>query len=174
MKIRQGFVSNSSSSSFVISINTKGLSVDTIRERLFGYGYSDDIVNDYHGTVSVKRVCEILFHDIQDAMEENASNIEDLPLNEISESYMSNVWSEAMDKFGFDGSWDEKQEYVNEKENDVRKSAGDRLDDWKRRYPDNDIVVIEYGDGDGSLYSYLEHSGIVEKLGDVSVKVSHH
>lgn len=73
MKIRNGFVSNSSSSSFVVAFPKKPTSVLDVKEQLFGKGYDDNEpyifpFDEYifsGGCVTIKDICEYVFEDIK-------------------------------------------------------------------------------------------------------------
>ena len=67
MKIRKGFVSNSSSSSFIVQWDKKPKSIEEVKKILFGvqetYSYYDD-------NVSTQRLAETIFNDTEDITEE--------------------------------------------------------------------------------------------------------
>ena len=67
MKIRSGFVSNSSSSSFVVAFPKKPKSVEDVIEMLFGNRDGSDMVDRYDGSFPQRKISEQVFKDIQDS-----------------------------------------------------------------------------------------------------------
>lgn len=65
MKIRNGFVSNSSSSSFVVAFLKKPESIEDVMEILFGDRESDGMVTYYDHSYPQRRVAEQVFSDLQ-------------------------------------------------------------------------------------------------------------
>ena len=64
MKIRLGFVSNSSSSSFIVSFHTSPESVEEVRKQMFGDKSAKDIWTD---EVTIGSITKQVFKDIQQA-----------------------------------------------------------------------------------------------------------
>jgi hypothetical protein len=67
MKIRLGFVSNSSSSSFIVGFDTKPQTADELRKLMFPDG--QQYVSAYDDPVSTDQVVEAVFADLQSAPE---------------------------------------------------------------------------------------------------------
>lgn len=72
MKIRSGFVSNSSSSSFVVAFPSMPQSQEELKEMMFpscGMDESIEPVHDWQGSYTVRRVVEQVFNDIKDGLD---------------------------------------------------------------------------------------------------------
>ena len=77
MKIRNGFVSNSSSSSFAVAFPRKPDSVEETLEILFGEDIEGN-VTIYEKSLSKRRVAEIVFGDINDAEKVDRTGLAEL------------------------------------------------------------------------------------------------
>lgn len=149
MKIRSGFVSNSSSSSFVVAfprnVNTRNL--------------SSNIPKELRRRMHVKQISlkEALFDD-------RNSNIEyydySFDINDIVEAVAQSIESETPNNI-----------------ETIRELLGYELDDnsiekFLKDNKDKDIYVFEYSDNDGPLQTMLEHGEIFKRL--PHIRISHH
>jgi len=66
MKIRTGFVSNSSSSSFVVILPSRPESVEDVEEIFFPEGYESRAWDDEEDTITARMLAEQLWKDIQE------------------------------------------------------------------------------------------------------------
>lgn len=64
LKVRTSFVSNSSSSSFIVRFPKKPTSVKQLMTMMFPGKKIDDIIHYYDHTMSVKNICKRVFRDI--------------------------------------------------------------------------------------------------------------
>ena len=135
MKIRNGFVSNSSSSSFVVAFPREPKSLDDVKEILFVKGQSDypnphtwEHIPDDEAFWPVGRVAEIVWNEIQ----ENGSATK----KQMKESVGSG-WYEELDR---------------------------RLEKFLNQNPDATFYVFEYSDSDGALFSAMEHGTLFRRV----------
>ena len=204
MKIRNGFVSNSSSSSFILKFDKLPESVEEVRELLYGENpplfatfWSDD-------AVSTKKVAEILFRDIEGYSKGNGiMDVDDVVRGVKDELYFSEYSGEEGRDFvvgtEFIEEFDVLLNKVIQKDKDFNKiryqDSGNRMTNWEKHHKeleemskplvdiiekcirmkyndDSKYIEVEYSDNDGQIFSYMEHSGILDKI--TVQRFSHH
>jgi len=162
MKTRQGFVSNSSSSSFILSLAKKPESVEELKILLFkeqefyydpffdeDWEYSPKGVEKYPTDV----VAQTVFDDIK--------NQKPMTKEMVSEE-MSSGWldgSPEYDSFKLGSSYD-WEAYDKAREDHASKIA----DELILESGDNLLFVVEYSDNDSSYDSALEHGPLFENI----------
>ena len=109
MKIRQGFVSNSSSSSFILRLPHKPKSVDELKEMLFPrWKLTDTIDRDYfeEKTLTIAEIVEQVFKDITEGPESGyygPTDAEDALhgyIRDIRDDAMLQIFKSAVDDAG--------------------------------------------------------------------------
>ena len=179
MKIRTGFVSNSSSSSFVIALPHRPKDVADLKEMLFGKqewfykGYSYD---NEDTDVPTQGLAENVFHKVG-----KKATIKDM-MESISCGWFSAYYmfpghysrddDPNFEKVDFKDpdrmkKLDEQWKYE-EKVNNKR--AKDIVDSFRRANDDKYIVVMSFSDNDGEEVE--EHAGIFERVDHI--RTSYH
>lgn len=158
-KFRSGFVSNSSSSSFIIGFPEK----ITSEEQLAGY-MGDCGVNPYGFSISSEGVVKQVWKDIKDQQPDNKVQ----PLNA---TFNADVWDD-LDFYAWEFQYNNegKNTYLDalrEIERLITKTLEDRIpEDCEVTY------AVSYSDEDGSYFSALEHGGIFDNI--PHTRESHH
>ena len=166
MKVRHGFVSNSSSSSFIVAF-PKGFvaTEESVKELLF---QGQDRIHYYDYAVGTNQAASIIAAD----MLNQTPNIDESIVEALSghlagaPDYDDFVIREpAKSKWECKIDWDA----YNKASDDFRKQA---LKNLKETFGDVDIYCFEYSDNDGDLYCTLEHGDTFSAL--LHLRVSNH
>lgn len=161
MKIRNGFVSNSSSSSFIVAIDHKPVDANDLMGMLYP-NMPEDTLHSY----------------------DRWDSVETHTIKEISESVFKNMSTNTTDIAEAFGGWiDGAPEY-----NDFRKADGKYdFDAYKKAYDEfqeayakdvlnkykgNFVFTVEYCDNEGDWGCFMEHSDIFENVSHE--RISHH
>jgi len=173
MKTRNGFVSNSSSSSFIVFFPKEPKSAEDVKNILFNedqtvYGCYDDLY-------SVDQVAETVWNDI---CSQKINNFEEA-LEELSSggAYDAPSYSD----FEHIKDWREKSDaydnalniYANKKMKELFNIRKQKLKKINNE-PIDDVLfyIFSYSDNDGSYGSALEHGSLFNKL--KNIRISHH
>jgi len=162
MKIRNGFVSNSSSSSFVLVFDKKINSIEDLKE-VSGENFNN-IYEKYNG-----EIIQYPKEHILDSIFNVLSDKEDLLLNLCSyyEDFYVNGFNEECPSYE---QWMEHTEYKDSCITYGKK----KLEKFKENFKDNFIYVLEYSDNDGTFDTFMEHYFEWEKIAKKVIKISHH
>lgn len=162
MKFRNGFVSNSSSSSFIVAFPRIPLNEESVREMMFDSDDRKEITLEYYDHVmTIEQIASRVFSDIQD------SSI--IPINEEA------IYSAFEEDYAIDyfddyqrATTDEERNKIREdadKQNEIesKKNAKKFLEDTKGQF------VYEFEYHDDSNEALLEHGDIFRNLPHIQI-----
>lgn len=154
MKIRKGFVTNSSSSSFILGFTSeenikKELEAEDLKE------YFDEVLKDVTGVGTIK-----------------------LTKDEVLEEYAEEIYYDTLWELEnrLDVPYDKKFEIRETKEfqEKLNKAITDRVSELEEDMKGYSVFVeIDYSDNDGFMYSNLEHH-IAPNMNCCLAVISHH
>lgn len=180
MKIRTGFVSNSSSSSFVIAFPHKPESVEDLKEMMFGkqeWHYAGFYGEEDETDFPTQTIVETVFKDI--GKEATPEEVYESIRNGWFDPYLiPEMFPGHYDSFEktrgltFEKDKDEMNRIWKEAESINNKRAKNIADAFRKGFKDQYIVVLSYSDNDGRLYTILEHSNVFYRLDHI--RTSYH
>lgn len=160
MKILSGFITNSSSTSFLVCFDKKPESVLELQKILFGdeTKYSNPHAYSSNDTKSwpVEMVSEIVFNDLSVATDEE--------IHEFVKSYVTDYNEVNVDDFRSESeiNW---ERYNQARSKIIRKKVTEFFKINKMLFlGDKFICILSYSDNDGSLYSAMEHGELFHKV----------
>lgn len=153
MKVRRGFVSNSSSSSFIVAFPSKPESAAELQEMLFGDQETYPCPY-YDKGWTARHIAEVVWRDLEEQSP--------LTLEQVAEK-SEGGWIDGQpdfndfcDKKG-ETDWDAYEAAVSVF---ARKYASRFID----QHPDAVFFAFEYSDNDGDMYVAMEHGTLFDKL----------
>ena len=179
MKIRTGFISNSSSSSFIVALPHKPKDAEDLKTMLFGkqeWHYTGYSYGDQDTDVPTQEIAENVFKKIG-----KKATIKDM-VESIVHGWFRGFWDfpghysrdddPDFERIDFKDpkcseKFEEKWAYE-EKINNKR--AKDIVDAFRKMNSDKHIVVMSFSDNDGEAVE--EHSGIFRRV--ESIRTSYH
>lgn len=152
MKVRTGFVSNSSSSSFIVAFPHKPKDVNDVKKMLFGKGqYYSYPYHDYKYPTSL--VAQKVWEDIQRNPAIDRSKY-------IKETYI-HFASDKKYKWSILTQMNDRYRTVS-----PYMSATKFIEFISRPH----IYEFEYSDNDGELYEAMEHGGLFDSLPHITIR----
>ena len=170
MKTRSGFVSNSSSSSFIVAFKKVPKSVAEMQKMLFGKQlyYSNPYYNPEYKDESehswlAQEVSIRVFEDMKNTVQPN--EIEE----ELKHGYIVDEFAPKYNDFSstvIGGDWEKRHENWLEATEKYAKSVAK---DFIKDNPEATFYKFRYSDNDGNLDTALEHGDLFNRLPHVKV-----
>ena len=165
MKCRNGFVSNSSSSSFVVAFKKVPNTKKELQNMLFEnvplyphpYGNMDNCPDNY----PTSEVAETVW---QDMCGDGKSKPQSVTMDEVSETFSYGYLEGSPDYDNFKKSGDDGEIEWNALRLAQNKFATQKRDEFVANNPDCEFFTFSYGDDDGEYGCALEHGDLFDKL----------
>lgn len=156
MKIRNGFVSNSSSSSFILAFKNMPKSVAELQKMLFN---DDCIFRYYEKSYSTEEISKIIFSDVQSALKVNVPEIaEEIRQGEVNTTTREKPKYSELDN----DAWEMYE--IKSKLFSLQLAI-----DFVEEHPNGKYVILEYGDEVSGIFSVIEHGGIFDNIPNMRV-----
>lgn len=173
MKIRSGFVSNSSSSSFVVIFPTEPKNVDDVKKYLFKED-QQYFLNPYDDdNYTVEQVAETVWKDICDQKKNKYKKA----IKELKSGSLDVDDAPDYDNFSHITDWNQRwKAYDKACEQHAKKLANKLFNLRKLKLQkingeeiNEAMYIFEYSDNDGSYFSSLEHGDLFRNLKHVRI-----
>lgn len=167
MKIRSGFVSNSSSSSFIVAFPREPKSARDVQRLMFG---NETTIERYDNVVSTYKIAKTVWEDIRGQEPAYREALIELCERDVQLDYSKyEITNRDVEYLVVDNvtvleakhrrRYDWKQHGK-----DCKRIATREADKLMAKWEGGVIYIFHYGDDSGSYYATLEHGGIFNKL----------
>ena len=174
MKVRAGFVSNSSSSAFLIALPHMPKSAEELKDMMFGD--KKVWIGPYMGKHSTLHTASVLFEVLKDVGKANKKQLREWFENDDGAPH-SATWDKP-DNMSWD-EWEATKEYkdaLKTYEKDLKTHVATSLAAITNKHKGMSFFIIEIGDGGGSGHitdGDMEYSKVLWKK-IPTIRVSHH
>lgn len=164
MKIRNGFVSNSSSSSFIIAFKKKPESILEMQQILFDK--AEHFSHPYERTgYSAETVAKYVYDDILDQKPKTKEEIaEEMGCGYLDDApeHDNFIKSNYVDKENYEKEWE-----IYNKE--CKKFTTGKAERFLKDIPEHEIFIVEYSDNDGSFDCAMEHGDVFNRIPHIRI-----
>ena len=161
MKIRKGFVSNSSSSSFVVAFPSIPKSEEELRIQMFGNDGADMV---WDNDITIGRISQEVFENIGISGKATKKQI----FESIAYGWFPERPEYPTIRYNEEGYKEELEKY----EKKLDKTAMKIAEKFIKNNKESVIYVFSYSDNDGTLQSTMEHEYIFSNL--PHIRTSYH
>jgi len=175
MKTRNGFVSNSSSSSFILALPGRPTSAKQMHEWMFPDGPITICPYDFVGALSSERAADIAYEDLKDATALTRDEIVDeLDSGSFCAPAPKGIkFPKYPDYYTRKGLTDAEEDALYEKYGKETRAVAEKLADHLIcESPKAFFFRVSYSDGNGSVGTNMEHGDVFRNL--VHRRTSHH
>jgi len=175
MKKRLGFVSNSSSSSFIIIFNKEPKNAQELKEMLFG---DKTNISYYDYNVNTDVASEIIFKDIRKSVTQTLYDMFK-EIIDLSLYFIPPVWlidhkdNEIIEYNKLDYDWSlsqtEQLDLYNKKEDLLKSIIKKMFINFNKETTNKFIYNVEFSDNDGEIYTILEHGNVFETVKHIRI-----
>lgn len=164
MKVRAGFVSNSSSSSFILPIH-KDQKIDSINIQKLLFA-DKPVVCAFHwlGTFQSSELADVVARDLSAATPNDEEALLQVLKNTVDSpniDQFENIEGVGLGRINWDAYEQAREEFGKE-----------QLLKIKQDFPEHNLYVLNYSDNEGILYATLEHGGVFDAI--PHIVVGHH
>lgn len=183
MKTRRGFVSNSSSSSFVVAFPRRPKTVEDVMEMMFGsFTRIKSTVYPEDEPFAAYDIARCIFNNIGRKRGNNSREInKEFKGIEYSDGNAGGWFKNMADaiyesddglSFSIPKQADQIREIWHRNEIKRKKLAKSLGKSWLERHKDGVSYIFSFSDNDGEFYSFMEHGNIFRNL--PHIRFSHH